>query len=361
MSARPTSPGLSSLPLGSLKGSLGGLARAVGGRAVDSVTDRASGLTQRLTDYADGTGKQGVDAATDVGDTATDVDAARGADEPAEDESSEPGGIKGVVNTVKDKAKDLFGGGGGGKGGGKRKAFKFNNFVEAIDIGAPIDVVYAAWTEYDRWPSFMKKLETAELNRDEGKVALKGQVFWSHREWQTTITHQEPEKRIVWDSTGPKGHLSGTVTFHALGEDLTRLVMVIEYHPQGFMEKTGNIWRAVNRRVRLELKLFVRYVMTQGVLTPDDFEGYQAEIVDKEMVRTHDEVMEERSQAEEEDEEQGEASEEEGEAPEEEAEYEEEYEDRGATDEPGDEAGDYDEEEYEEEEYEEEPQGAPSR
>lgn len=321
----PEAPGLSTLPLGSLKSTLGGLAKAAGGRAVDKVTDTAGGLAQRLTDYAEGSSKPDVSAA------------ASGISDVAKGDSTLTAGVKAAATGLKDKVKGLFGGGGGG---GKGKAFKFNNIVEAIDVGAPVDVVYDAWTEYDRWPAFMKKLEHAELNPDEGKVDFKGQVFWSHRQWQTTITHQEPGKRIVWDSTGPKGHLSGTVTFHPLGDDLTRIVLVVEYHPKGLVEKTGNIWRALNRRLRLELKLFVRHVMTDSVLNPDEVEGYWAEIVDKEIVRTHEEVLEEDAQDEDEDED----------------EYDDEAEGEGEG-EAEDEGEEYDEEEYEEEE---EPQEAPS-
>ncbi|MET4609861.1 fatty acid desaturase [Rhodococcus sp. PvR044] len=59
---------------------------------------------------------------------------------------------------------------------------------------------------------------------------------------------------------------------------LTRVLVVLEFHPQGFFEKTGNIWRAQGRRMRLELKNFQRHVMTSTVLHPDDVEGWPGEI-----------------------------------------------------------------------------------
>jgi hypothetical protein len=60
--------------------------------------------------------------------------------------------------------------------------------------------------------------------------------------------------------------------------------VVIEYHPQGLFEKTGNIWRAQGRRIRLELKNFQREVMTQTLLHPDEVEGWHGEIHDGEVV-----------------------------------------------------------------------------
>src|SRR5262249_9532913 len=49
-------------------------------------------------------------------------------------------------------------------------------------------------------------------------------------------------------------------------------------------ERTGNLWRAQGRRVRLELKHFRRHVMTHTLLNPDDVEGWMGEIRDGEVV-----------------------------------------------------------------------------
>ncbi|MFC8800769.1 SRPBCC family protein [Promicromonospora sp. NPDC057138] len=307
-------PGLSPVA-SSLKDSLGGLAHALGGRAVDKVAEKTGGLTQRLTDYAEGRPSPGTAAAAKGAKEMVDkgsplkaglAGAATGVKQVFTNIKESATGLKDTATNIKesatgvtDKVKDALGGRGDGNSG-----FKFNNIVEAIDVGAPVDIVFDAWTEYDRWPEFMKKVEHAELDPDEGTVSFQGQVFWSHRQWDATIVDQVPGRRIVWDSTGPKGHLSGVVTFHSLAEELTRIVLVVEYHPGGFVEKTANIWRAVNRRLRLELKQFVRYVMTDVMLDPDDLEGYRAEIQDGEVIRTHDEVLEEESsQAESEEEE----------------------------------------------------------
>ncbi|WP_052436834.1 SRPBCC family protein [Georgenia sp. SUBG003] len=332
-------PASHNLPLAALKSSAGGYARALGGRAVDRLTGRVGNLSDRLTAYASGESARDRDD-DEGGDAPTFKGAAlaKSAEKLAEGDSPVKAGLAGAATGVKEKVKGIFGGGGEGGGGrGGRKKFKFNNIVESIDVGAPVSVVYNAWTEYDNWPDFMKKVERAELDDEQGKVAFKGQVFWSHREWSTSIKEQVPDRRIVWDSSGPKGHLSGAVTFHALGEELTRLVVVVEYYPQGFFEKTANMWRAVNRRLRLELKFFVRHVMTDTVLHPEDVEGYRAEIHDKEIVRTHDEVVEDEQAAEESEE----SEQSEDEFPEEES-----YE-------PAE--GEYEEEPAAEEEYEEEP------
>jgi hypothetical protein len=246
----------------------------------------------------------------------------------------------------------------------------------------------------------MKKVKNVEYDKDKGKVSFKGQVFLSHRTWESQIKEMVPDTRIIWKSKGAKGHMDGAVTFHEYGPELTKICAIVEYYPQGLFEKTGQIWRAVGRRVRVELKRYVRHVMTYSILNPEEVVGWRGEIRDGEIVRTHDEVVEEEQRQEEEarrqreeqdqgqDQDQGEEDyedydEEEGEeerSPEDEDsdeetsdEYEDEdegedsdkgnsdeYDDEGEEDEPEDEYDDYDDEEGNEEEEGEEEEGAAS-
>lgn len=295
MSAKTRTPA-DAVPGGidALKGSVGGLAHALGGRAVDAVASKAGAVTKRLTDYAEGTPSESP-AASSAASPAMSA-AAAGTKTLAEGGSKLKAGAASAAAAVKGKVQDMVGGGGssGAPGGGK-----FINIVESADVGAPVDVVYNAWTEYERWPDFMRKLESASLDAEEGRVRFAGKVFLSHRKWEASIVDQIATRRVVWESTGEKGTLSGAVTFHALADDLTRIVVVVEYRPRGFVEKVANVWRPVGRRLRLELKFFVHHVMTDVVLHPDDLEGYRAEIQDQEVVRSHDEVVEEESQGEE--------------------------------------------------------------
>ena len=152
--------------------------------------------------------------------------------------------------------------------GQQPKATKATNIIEEIDVGVPITVAYNQWTQFGEFPSFMKKVENVDAQETRHKINFKAQVFWSHRTWEATILEQVPDERIVWQSKGEKGHVDGAVTFHELGPNLTRILVVLEYYPQGLFERTGNIWRAQGRRARLELKHFRRHVMTRTILEP---------------------------------------------------------------------------------------------
>jgi hypothetical protein len=143
----------------------------------------------------------------------------------------------------------------------------------------------------------------------------------------------------VWSSEGAKGTTHGCVSFHELTPDLTRIVLVVEYYPSGFFEKTGNLWRVQGRRLRLDFKNFQRYV----TFADEDVEGWRGEIRDGEVVRSHEEALEEE-EAEEQEEYDEEAPDEEAPEEEEEEGEEEEYDEEGPEDEYAEEEEEEDDE-----------------
>jgi hypothetical protein len=202
----------------------------------------------------------------------------------------------------------------------------------------------------------MKKVEDVD-QVEEPKVNFKAQVLWSHRKWEATIVEQVPDERIVWRSKGEKGHVDGSVSFHELAPRLTRIVVVMEYYPQGLFERTGNLWRAQGRRARLELKHFRRHLMMMTEEELEDLDGWRGEIRDKQVERSHEDVVEEEEQ-EGDEEDTDSADEYEGDS-EEEEEPADEYEE-GELEEEEEPADEYEEGEPEEdEEYAEEEEGEP--
>ncbi|HEX3491012.1 MAG TPA: SRPBCC family protein [Streptosporangiaceae bacterium] len=244
-----------------LKAEAMGLVGTLGDRALASVRDRVQGTASRLTGYVDEGAGPGLMAAVTGG---------KGKTKDGQPGDSQPG------DSAAGDAK-------AGRGRGKGRNLKVTNIVETIDVGAPIQLVYAQWTQFAEFPSFMKKVENVE-QAEEQTLNWKAQVLWSHRTWESTILEQSPEDKIIWRSKGAKGYVDGAVTFHELAPSLTRILLVLEYHPQGFFEHTANVWRAQGRRVRLELKHFRRHVMSEVLLHPDEVEGWRGVIRDGEVV-----------------------------------------------------------------------------
>jgi uncharacterized membrane protein len=269
----------SQLGLSRLGEQLQGLASAMADRGVSVVTDRLDGLTDKMSGS---TGKAVKNMAK--GDSAPKAALKAGI------ETVKDSGLKGA-STIKDKVSEAVGGDNGGDKG--KDKMKFINIVEELDLPVPRAVAYRAWTRFEEFPSFMKKVENVE-QQEHQTVEWKAQIFWFHRSWTAEIVDQVPNERIVWRSKGEKGYVDGAVTFHELTPDLTRMMVNLEYYPQGFVERTGNLWRAQGRRARLELKFFRRYITSEVLLRQDEVEGWPGEIHDGEVTEEADsEVTEE--------------------------------------------------------------------
>ncbi|MCB8906988.1 MULTISPECIES: SRPBCC family protein [unclassified Streptomyces] len=304
-----------------LLGELGEFLTAQTGQLAEKATDKLGDVTDQLYDVADNGGKL-----ADIGGRLLKGDS------PVKAVVSQS--LGGLKDKVTDAASNLF-----GSGQGKRKSGtqKITSIVETIDVGAPLRRVYNHWTQYEDFSGFTKGVRNVSQG-DETSSDWKVKVGPSTRSWKATVQEQVPDDCIIWTSEGAKGSTRGCVSFHELGPTLTRILLTVEYYPSGLFEKTGNLWRAQGRRLRLDLKHFRRHV----TLTDDEPEGWRGEIRDGEVVRSHEEALEEENESDEE----GEEGEEGEEEDEEESRPEEEYESDEAE-------AEYEPEEESDEEYEE--------
>ncbi|WP_433677893.1 SRPBCC family protein [Nocardia sp. CA-119907] len=280
----------SSAPTGLLQQSVQNLIGTLTDRAASGLTDRLSKTAGRLNEYGEGSGGNLLAAVTGVEKLSEGASPFRAA------LSGGWSKLRHSVGETFESAKESLTGG-KGKGGGKK--LKLTNIVEHIDVGVPVDLAYDQWTQFADFPKFTKKVEQVEQVADE-KLSWTGKVFWSRRTWESTILEQVPFERIIWRSKGAKGYIDGAVTFHEITPGLTRILVVLEYHPQGLFEKTANLWRAAGRRCRLELKHFQRQVMIEAVLHSDDIVGWHGEIHDSEVVKDDETARREEEENEEE-------------------------------------------------------------
>ncbi|WP_314220824.1 SRPBCC family protein [Streptomyces zaehneri] len=281
------------------------------------------------------------------------------------------------ASRAKDKVTGAFKNLGGKGGKGKKSAGKKPTVImETIDVGVPLRTAYDQWTQYQDFSTFAKGVKSAN-RADDTTSDWQAKVFWSNRSWKAKTTEQVPDDRIAWTSEGAKGTTKGVVSFHELAENLTRILLVIEYYPTGLFEKTGNIWRAQGRRARLDLKNFARFITIKG----EAEDSWRGEIRDGEVVTSHEDAVAQEDQENEDNEENGEpeegaeARDAEDAAPQDDEEYEDEDEGPYAEDEEAEPEGEYEEEdeaeegepeaaedeyeEYDEEEPEDEPEDEP--
>src|SRR3954470_13872937 len=242
-------------------------AKARGSDAIKRIGSKLTDATGSLNDTAEGGGFKGA--------------AVKGAvQRVAQGDNPVKAALGGVGSGIKEKVKGALGKS-GGAGGNK----KFLSIIEDIHVGVPVNVAYNQWTQFQEFASFMKGVDSVDQT-DEVNSNWKVKVFKSRRTWKATVTEQIPDRKIAWSTDGPKGSTKGVVTFHPLADDLTQILLVMEYYPQGLFEKTGNIWRAQGRRARLDLKHYRRFIMMRGEATG----SWRGEIQDGEVVRGPDEV-----------------------------------------------------------------------
>jgi len=340
------------LPLDRLKDEAKNAFGAAGDKAVSTAQDKVKEATGSLDKITEGGGVMGQAGK-------------EGAKAMAKGESPVKGALAGGAKGIKDKVMSVF------TGGGSDPSHSVN-IIESVEVGVPIRVAYNQWTQFYEQAEYMRKVKSVDTPED-NEVEYTAKIFMSTRSWTATIIEQIPDTHIVWRSEGEKGHVDGTISFHELAPRLTKVIVVLEYYPGGFFEKTANLWRAQGRRARSDLRHFARHVQTRSIFEPEELVGWRGEIRDEEVERSHDEVVEDEQQEQEaeeqeaeggdeptdeeyaEDEPEGEPEDEEyaDEEPEEEPE-DEEYADEEAAEEPEDE--EYADEEEADEDSEEEPE-----
>ena len=139
-----------------------------------------------------------------------------------------------------------------GHGSGRRMPIQ-----QAVDVALPISVVYDIWTQFEDWPEFMHRVESAE-QVDDATVSFQVKMWGITKRFEADIVEQRPEERIEWNVTEGYAH-TGLVTFHELAENLTRIDLTLDIQPSNVIDKASRGMRFVKRAVRGDLHRFKAY------------------------------------------------------------------------------------------------------
>jgi uncharacterized membrane protein len=92
-----------------------------------------------------------------------------------------------------------FGGGGGGTKGGGLGIGKNRRMPvqQSVDIGAPLEVVYNQWTQFEDWPNFMHRV-TRVTQEDDCTVSFATKIWGKTKEFKARIETQRPDERVKW-------------------------------------------------------------------------------------------------------------------------------------------------------------------
>ncbi|HSO95124.1 MAG TPA: SRPBCC family protein [Acidimicrobiia bacterium] len=133
---------------------------------------------------------------------------------------------------------------------------------QSVDVAVPVETAYNQWTQFEEFPQFMEGVE-AVTQLDDRRLHWVAQVAGQHREWDAVITEQIPDQRIAWRSTdGSKN--AGVVTFHRLGDDRTKVMLQLEFDPEGPVEQVGDLLGLVEHRAAGDLERFRDFIEVRG-------------------------------------------------------------------------------------------------
>ena len=129
---------------------------------------------------------------------------------------------------------------------------------QSIEVNVPVTTAYNQWTQFEELPSFMDGVESV-TQLDDTHLRWVAEIRGERREWEAEITEQRPDERIAWKATDGKQN-AGVVTFHRLGDDRTKVMVQLDWEPEGAVEQLGAKVGADERQVKADLDRFKQLI-----------------------------------------------------------------------------------------------------
>jgi uncharacterized membrane protein len=133
---------------------------------------------------------------------------------------------------------------------------------KSIEINVPVRAAYNQWTQFEEFPKFMEGVKQVK-QIDDTHLHWKAEIGGKEKEWDAEITEQIPDDRIAWrNRNGAKN--AGVVTFHRLSDSRSKVMLQLEYDPEGVVENVGDTMGVVSQRVLGDLERFKQYIESRG-------------------------------------------------------------------------------------------------
>ncbi|MFE9773227.1 SRPBCC family protein [Streptomyces sp. NPDC005931] len=137
---------------------------------------------------------------------------------------------------------------------------------ESIEVNVPVHTAYNQWTQFESFPEFMGGVERVE-QRTDTLTHWVTKVGGVEREFDAEITEQIPDERVAWTTVGGEAKQAGVVTFHRIKDDTTKVMLQMDFEPDGVAETVGDKLGVVKRQVDGDLKRFKEFIERRGLET----------------------------------------------------------------------------------------------
>jgi uncharacterized membrane protein len=133
---------------------------------------------------------------------------------------------------------------------------------QSIEVNVPVRTAYDQWTQFEEFPKFMdavKEVRQLDDTHLHWRVSHDGQ----EAEFDAKITEQKPDERIAWTATDGKTN-AGVVTFHRLSDDSCKVMVQMDWEPEGMLETLGAAIGSDDRQVKADLERFKEMIESRG-------------------------------------------------------------------------------------------------
>jgi uncharacterized membrane protein len=133
---------------------------------------------------------------------------------------------------------------------------------KSIEVNVPVRTAYNQWTQFEEFPRFMEGVESVK-QIDDTTLHWRAEIAGQTREWDAKITEQKPDERVAWTNIdGAKN--AGVVTFHHINDNTSKVMLQMEFDPEGFKEKAADVLGLWKGRVKGDLERFKGFIESRG-------------------------------------------------------------------------------------------------
>ena len=129
---------------------------------------------------------------------------------------------------------------------------------KSIDVNVPASSAYNQWTQFEDFPKFMEGVLSVQ-QMDEKRLHWRTNIGGIEKVFDVEITEQIPDKRVAWRSISGAPN-AGVVTFHTLSADTTRIMLQLDYEPEGLIENAGDLLGVASHRIKSDLERFKEFM-----------------------------------------------------------------------------------------------------
>ncbi|HEX5225939.1 MAG TPA: SRPBCC family protein [Solirubrobacteraceae bacterium] len=135
----------------------------------------------------------------------------------------------------------------------------------SVDVAVPVEVAWDQWLEFEHLPEGANRVSDVERDGDTLFGRLEGVA---RSDWEAEVLDEREHESFAWRSTEGSDS-AGLVTFHPLGERLTRIELELDIKPVHLLEAATLATHIADRRVESELRSFKADV---ELISPDVYE-----------------------------------------------------------------------------------------